>query len=32
MCLVHLTPELSRRARSAVGLNELLLDIIYQLT
>ncbi len=30
MCLVHLTPELSR-ARSAVGLNELL-DIIYQLT
>ncbi len=31
MCLVHLTPELSRRARSAVGLNELL-DIIYQLT
>ncbi len=30
MCLVHLTPELSRRAR-AVGLNELL-DIIYQLT
>ncbi len=29
MCLVHLTPELSRRAR-IVG--EQVLDIIYQLT